>query len=752
MGNRQKLNFNTHWLFIPQDSPDFMETNLNESEFQAVSLPHSNKMHPHNYFDERDYQFISWYRRHFKLDNSFRGQRIVVEFEGAMTVAEVFLNEKRIGEHKGGYTAFTVDLTEHINWDGDNVLAVRLDSTNRPDVPPEGQIVDYMLFGGIYRNVNLIITDHIYIDWVFASCQDVSEESAKLNVVVNIKNNQNQASRVSLKNILSGNNIRACELSSEVFELGAGESKEVELSCFINYPHLWNLDNPFLYNLETQLSGNSGDNVETRIGIRSIRFNEDGIFELNGEKIKLTGHNRHQNFPYLGGAMCDRYQREDADVLKNELGCNFMRTSHYPQAKSFIDRCDEIGLLVFEELPGWQFIGDEAWKDLCYKNITDMIVRDRNHPSIIMWGVRINESLDDDEFYTATNKLSHTLDSTRCTTGVRYLRESSFLEDVYGFNDYHLAHKGELRRPNYKPYFVSEYMGVMFPTKSYDNIGRQIENARRHASSLNAFYRTPDMAGACGWSAFDYNTHLQFGHGDRVCYHGLTDIFRIPKLSAIVHKSQIDPGKEIVLFIAKYLVPALFEDHEELDKGYRGRTYVYSNCEEVELFFEGESIGRIKGDDEEFPYLPHPPFVFELPYSFQGMTRNTNLTAVGYIGGIEVARHVRHISGRATSVKLEADYETITADGSDLTRVVVSIVDELGQFMPFCQLPVSFSISGNGRLIGENPLSLEGGRAAVYVQGTLEPGEIILRANCRDLTSYEIKINTIRSSDIYVSE
>ena len=229
MGNRKMLNFNTNWLFIPEDNPAYMKRILTNPDGNSVDTS-LNKIHPHNYFDEKDYQFVSWYRRHFKIDSSYRGKRIAVEFEGAMTVAEVYLNETKLCEHKGGYTAFIVDLTDHIDWDGDNVIAVRLDSTHRPDIPPEGGIVDYMLFGGIYRNVNLLITDHLYVDWIFASTPNASEKSSELKVIAKVVNNKPGTSKFTLKNILYSGDLQVCELASEELKLGSGESKEIELS------------------------------------------------------------------------------------------------------------------------------------------------------------------------------------------------------------------------------------------------------------------------------------------------------------------------------------------------------------------------------------------------------------------------------------------------------------------------------------------------------------------------------------------
>src|SRR5690606_10589266 len=223
--------------------------------------------------------------------------------------------------------------------------------------------------------------------------------------------------------------------SSASYEIAAGADATVTLRFDALPPMaLWTLDDPALHTL--RVSVDDADEVTVRYGFREAQFNKDGNFYLNGEPVKLRGLNRHQTYPYVGAAVPARLQRRDADIVKWELGCNIVRTSHYPQSPYFIDRCDEIGLLVFEEIPGWQHIGDEDWKALSLRDVEAMILRDRNHPSIILWGVRINESGDDTAFYTATNRLARELDPTRQTGGVRYFRGSEWLEDVYTYNDF----------------------------------------------------------------------------------------------------------------------------------------------------------------------------------------------------------------------------------------------------------------------------------------------------------------------------
>ncbi|MEQ1646839.1 MAG: glycoside hydrolase family 2 TIM barrel-domain containing protein, partial [Pyrinomonadaceae bacterium] len=311
---------------------------------------------------------------------------------------------------------------------------------------------------------------------------------------------------------------------------------------------LWNTDKPKLYKVEISIGppvengGKATDHYETRIGFREAKFTPEGFY-LNGKHVKLRGLNRHQTYPYVGQAMPERGQRKDAEIIKKELKCNVVRTSHYPQSPHFLDACDELGLLVFEEIPGWQHIGDKDWQKLAEEQVYAMIERDWNHPSIILWGVRVNESGDNKELYTKTNKIAHDLDDSRQTGGVRFRYNSERLEDVYTMNDFGWP----LRPPNHPLYLNTEFSGHMFPTKRFDLADRLREHTHRHARVHDALAADVKYAGGIGWCAFDYNTHEYFGSGDRICYHGVSDIFRIPKAAAGFYKSQCDPSEEIVL-------------------------------------------------------------------------------------------------------------------------------------------------------------------------------------------------------------
>ena len=336
------------------------------------------------------------------------------------------------------------------------------------------------------------------------------------------------------------------------------------------------------------------------IGFREARFTDHG-FELNGKIVKLRGLDRHQTFPFVGQAMPGRVQRRDAQILRQKLKCNIVRTSHYPQSRHFLDACDEVGLLVLEEIPGWQHIGDQAWKDISVDNVGRMIRRDWNHPSIILWGVRINESKDDHDFYTRTNALAHQLDPTRQTGGIRYFQSSEFLEDVFTMNDFGFP----LKPPNHPRYLNTEFVGHTYPTKTIDNIERLTEHTIRHARIHDQLASNPQYAGGIGWCAFDYNTHADFGSGDRICYHGVTDIFREPKPAAGFYKSQCDPAEEVVL------EPAFHWARGDESIGFT-TAVVCSNCDHLKFYVADKLVAEADPDRTTFPHLRYAPFQADL--------------------------------------------------------------------------------------------------------------------------------------------
>src|SRR5690554_1176146 len=542
-------NLNLNWEFVETFQDSFVREGVLGEDAVVVSLPHANKELPYNYFNEKDYQIISTYRKVFTVPTDAAGRNIFIDFEGVMAYAEVYCNGEFVGSHKGGYTPFSCDVTKHIKLGADNVLIVKVDSTERDDIPPFGNVIDYLCYGGIYRDVYLRIVPQVYIQNIFAKPQNVLAEEKTLSTTVFLNNTSGTSAEGELELILRQGEIEIAKVAQKVL-VPAGESNtEIVLEGLKNIA-LWCIDHPNLYDVTVEFvqDGSAVDYYDTRVGFREAVVKDDGFY-LNGKKIKIRGLNRHQAWPYVGYAMPERVQRRDADILKYELNLNTVRTSHYPQSKYFLDRCDEIGLLVIEEIPGWQYIGSAEWKAVACENVREMITRDWNHPSIFLWGVRINESPDDHDFYTETNRIARELDPTRQTGGIRCHRGSEFLEDVYTMNDF--THSGgELalrdqrtitRLDHTVPYMVTEYNGHMYPTKRFDQEERVMEHALRHIRVLNAAGNDEHIAGTVGWCAFDYNTHFEFGAGDRICYHGVMDMFRIPKFAANAYRSQVSP-------------------------------------------------------------------------------------------------------------------------------------------------------------------------------------------------------------------
>jgi beta-galactosidase len=412
-----------------------------------------------------------------------------------------------------------------------------------------------------------------------------------------------------------------------------------------------------------------------------------------------------------------------------------VRTSHYPQSRHFLDCCDEIGLLVLEEIPGWQHIGNEEWKQVAIDNVGRMIRRDWNHPSIILWGVRINESKDDHGFYVRTNALAHALDETRQTGGIRYFQESEFLEDVFTMNDFGFP----LKKPNHPRYLNTEFVGHTFPTKTTDDDERQREHTLRHARIHNQLASDPQYAGGIGWCAFDYNTHSNFGAGDRICYHGVTDIFREPKPAAGFYKSQCDPTEEIVL------EPAFHWARSDESVGFT-KAVICSNCDHLKLFVRLDSvetnpwtpIAELDPDKTEFSSLKYPPFSLDLSKFREGWG---DLRIDGYLNGKQVIS--KTLSGRGIDKKfvLLPDDHTLAADGSDVTRVVLRVTDEFGAIRTYANDPVAFTLEGPATLIGDNPFALIGGTGAVWIKAGVEPGTVRLTAKHPRLGSQTIEIS-----------
>ena len=770
-----RIDINNGWLWAEEFNEEMVKPSYEEGGMESVRIPHTVKVTPLNYFDAHVYQMVSCYRKTIDVPAEWKDKKVFITFDAVAHEAEVFVNGVSVAKHSCGYTAFTADISEHLKFGEKNVIAVKCDSRESLNVPPFGFVIDYMTYGGIYREVHLDVKEKDHIKDVF-----VSAGADKM---------------VTVKTDIEGEGELVCVIndaaSGEVVFAGPCE-KDAKIK--VEEAELWTLDDPKLYELTMTLrNGGREDTFTVRFGFRDAVFKTDGFY-LNGVKIKLRGLNRHQCWPYVGYAMPKSMQRMDADILKNELGLNAVRTSHYPQSHHFIDRCDEIGLLVFTEIPGWQNIGDEAWKEQAVINTREMVTQYRNHPSIILWGVRINESVDCDELYVRTNKEAHDLDPTRQTSGVRYLKKSSLLEDVYAFNDF--SHNGKTagceQKKNVtsdmnKPYFISEYNGHMFPTKAFDSELHRQEHALRHCNVLDSVMGNEDILGSFGWCMFDYNTHKDFGSGDRVCYHGVTDMFRNPKLAAYAYASQ-NKDIEPVLEISSSM------DIGEHPAGNRGEVYIFSNCDSVRMYKNDVFIKEYTREDSSYKNLISPPMLiddyigdqmkeqegftdrqnkivkdalnFSAVYGMENMPPKMKLTMVEAMARFKMkfddayslfGKYIGNWGGEATKFKFEgivngkvvktvikssmnrlclevnvSSNELIEDSTYDVAAIRIKVTDEYGNVMPFYNRQAVVEVKGPIEALGPSMADINGGMGGVYVRSIGKEGKAAVKISLPD--------------------
>ena len=766
---------NNDWEYIDQWSDAFI---IDGSADKIVRLPHTVQELPLHYANSESYQKVVGYRKKLTFDSSLKDRRYFIRFDGSAHETTVYFNGKELYVHSCGYTAFIVELTDNILFDQENVLTVKVDSREGLNTPPFGFVIDYLTYGGIYRDVWLYDKPAYFIKDVFVTTNTLDTVSVSIQTdgLVPIDSYQ----------------VKILDSMGEIIAQQAVSINKHQVQIPVKNIHAWTAESPTLYRCIVELGD---DTFVTSFGFRTIRFDQNNLY-INDQKVFLRGLNRHQCYPYIGYAAVDSLQEEDARILKEELHVNAVRTSHYPQSQSFIDACDRYGLYVFTEIPGWQHIGDEIWKQQAIQNTKDMVLQYRNHPSIILWGVRINESLDDDELYAKTNEVARNLDPTRPTAGVRYLTKSHLLEDIYTFNDFshHGDNKGALSKTEvmvdtHHPLIISEANGHMFPTKSFDTQARRQEHALRHARVFSDAMADHQHTGVFQWCMFDYATHKDFGSGDRICYHGVMDSFRNPKLAASVYASQQD--EEPILEISTSM------DIGDYNAGNLPDFYAFTNADEVRLYkndqfvsefsrseYSGlkhgpiridDTIGKLLLENEHFTskqaddirkcllaskkYGSNLPLRYRLLYAkmmFQYKMKYSDGVALygKYVSGwgsdsitwrfdaIKNGEVVKSIIKRP-SAKLHLSYQVsqttlIEGDCYDMSAIRIQVKDEYHNLASYAQLPLNLITTGPIEIVGPNTVVTEGGMTGTYIRTTGEEGEAILTISTSDCSAITI--------------
>lgn len=777
--SRIVLNMNAGWQFYrPPDpidshgaaeSPQFPPST---AKWESAILPHTVRMEPRDVSGGRNYQGLCWYQREFAAQPAWKGRIVYLKFQGAMQVADVWLNGNHLVTHYGGYTPFTIDLSKVLRFDGANKLLVRLDNRDNPEVPPgkPQNELDFCYFGGLYRSVDLEvrdplhITDPIFADKVagggiFVTFPKVDAAESTIRIQTDIANEHAEEKHCTIAHQILDSAGEVVATTSIERSIPPGESAAVVQEVSVRAPKLWHPDEPHLYLLHTAVSvnGQVTDEEHTRIGIRSIRFDPERGLLINGEPFFSVGANRHQDHPYVGYALPPSAHYRDAYKLR-QAGFSSYR-SHYPQDRSFMDACDELGMLAIVSNPGWQFVGNDVFKKRAYRDAREMIRRDRNRPSVIIWEAALNES-DNSSIAAELYRIVHEEFPGDCC----YAAGDPIRQQVEGFPGWDVDYVGMQRKQDDKPSWVREWgdqvdnwtdqQGRVRVARGWGEAPMLVQ-ASAHLLSLDRIC-LPELRPAGGdlWSGIDSfrGYHHQPFQGAPI------DLFRLPKFDYYMFQSQRSPelqagraGHGPIVFIANF---ATFQSSSIVT--------VFSNCEHVRLTQNGNVIAT-QGPDADH-HVPHPPFTFQAgefsttrsmlygnPTTQSGLAQPVgDLLAEGLIGGKVVATHLIRSPGVPTQVELHLDTCGIDpiANGADWVRAYAHVCDARGTTHPFADDLVTFSVEGEGAVVGDatifaNPVRAEAGIATALVRTTRTAGPITVRASAPGLGEAKVEFASV---------
>ncbi|MDB5134657.1 MAG: beta-galactosidase [Mucilaginibacter sp.] len=758
--NTSITNFNKNWQFVKDIDTTTSSTLLSDSreskiKWDNISLPHTAHMEPVEKVIEQ-WQGTCYYRKFFTLPATARGKHIALQFDAAMHEADVFLNGKQIYRHLGGFLPFYIDLSNEVKSGGRNCILIKLNNQDNPVIPPAKPIkgLDFNYYGGIYRNAWLIIKDKLHISnavqanreaggGVLLHNEEVNPSSAKIIVKADVANDYRVQKKACVKVTLTDDkgNVVATGISGKK-NIEPNKFGTFEQSLAVTNPQLWSPGRPYLYHLKVQVmyNGAEADELVLRTGIKTAKFTADGFY-LNGKKLMIRGTNRHQEYPYIGYALSDNAQYRDAWKIKR-AGFNFVRCSHYPPSPAYLDACDELGIMVMDAIPGWQYFGNEEFQQNSYQNIRDMIHRDRNHAAVILWEASLNETGMSKAYMDNANRLVH--------GELPYKDVFSAGWQDYAYDVFNPARQ-HLNAPDYfkkydkdKPLLLAEYgdweyyaQNAGFNQTEYQNLTKEEKSSRQvrgngqerllqqalnfqeaHNDNLNG-----KIVGDVNWLMFDYKR----GYATDLQTSGIMDIFRVPKFSYYFYQSQVDVSRsKPMIFIASYW-------NDQADKTVK----IYSNCNEVELKLNGKPIARQMPDaGSNTNNLAHAPFTFHVPKYQPG-----TLVATGFINGKVAVTFTTSTPAKPYKIILKADYSNkpFKAGCNDAIFVYAYVTDENGTIIPDAINAIDFSVEG-ATLVGDKRTRAEAGVAPLLIMGGEKPGKVSIRAASINLKPGELDL------------
>ena len=747
--------------------PDTLKQEFNQlsmGNWEKINLPHTPFVEPLVVLHQ--WQGICYYRKILNVSKKEIDKQLWLEFEGAMHLADVWVNGQHLIQHSGGYTPFVVDVTGMLHADRGNEILVRLDNRNNPLIPPGKPLetLDFCYYGGLYRDVNLIVKHPVHITHpimanevagggIFVTYPYVSKQEAEIKVKTQVSNKVGTQRHLTIRHTLyewskkKGRGKKVALVESPLV-LAAGTTQHHTQQFTVNNPKLWYPDSPALYVLRTEVMDGRKvtDCEDTRIGIRRIEMTREKGFVINNKPLKLEGSNRHQEYPYVGNAISDQAQYRDMYQIRDN-GFNTVRLGHYPQDPSVLEACDELGLLVIEPIPGWQFFNKaQGFVDHTYKDIRDLIRRDRNHPSVIMWETTLNESWPPKSWKDQAVRIAHEeFPGDQCYTS----------GDTYGYDGFDVCYndwREGYNRPNTtsKPGFIREYYDYEFgghysTTRVTRGDGdyalmQNAWNAQWSHNRYRAYY--PWTIGGAVWSMYDYNR----GCCDNICYSGLADLFRLPKFGLLYFRTQM---KEGTFTPAGPMTYEVFINSHWLE-GSSDTLQVYGNVDEVKLQLNGRVIARQYPDDKpstsEYVSRPDggnaenidfPPFTF-----FNVNWERGELKAIGYKDGKAVAEHVVRTPGAVEAMDITYFESGVSASCRDLLIVYVNLKDLQGTgCFGENNREVKLEVLQGGELRGPATIKAEAGVASFLV-ATKESTMLVLKAvsgNLENMSKLKLK-------------
>ena len=751
------------------EQPDF-----NDKEWDLVSLPDGIEYVPSEASGCVNYQGEVWYRKHFTPEETWKGKQLFLHFEAIMGKAKVWINGTLVNEHYGGFLPVIANVTEYINYKEDNVIAVWADNSNDPSYPPgkPQDMLDFTYSGGIYRDCWMIVHNKVFITdpnyeneiaggGLFVSFGHISQSQAEIRLDAHVRNSSNTYFSGKIEyQLFDKDNRRVCQ-ASKAFSVSKGKARNTSLTIKVEKPELWEPDSPYLYQLHVLLKDKSGhvvDGYRRRIGIRSIEFKGKDGFWLNGKPYPypLIGANRHQDFAIIGNALSNSLHWRDAKKLR-DAGLRVIRNAHYPQDPAFMDACDELGLFVIVNTPGWQFWNKEPiFAQRVYSDIRNIVRRDRNHPSVWMWEPILNETWYPEDFAKNVVDILHEeYPYPYCYAGCDVTAKG------HEYFPIHFTHPlngagGAFNTSKMDPkisYFTREWGDNVDDWNSHNSPSRvnrawgeipMLVQAQGYAKTdykytcYDVLYRnTRQHMGGCLWHSFDH----QRGYHPDPFYGGIMDAFRQPKLSYYMFCSQrpVEKNNRLIaengpmVYIANAMTPFSPKD-----------VTVYSNCDEVRLTYCKNGKQFIYKKEKTDEGMPSPIITFkdvwDVMYDKQLARKNKHeesyLLAEGIVDGEIVATHKVMPARRPSKIILWADNEgtETIADGSDLITVIAAIADENGNIKRLNNYHIKFEIEGPGELVASketftNPREVQWGTAPILVRAKAQTGNIKIKAS-----------------------